>query len=68
VLVNPALTTLTVPLEKTFYKIAGLRDPATNDGTAVNSVTLPASDALFLIGAPRDTIPPAAIQDARVSP
>jgi hypothetical protein len=68
VLVNPALSTLTVPLEKTFYKIAGLRDPATNDGSTVNSVTVPASDALFLIAAPRDTIPPAAIQDARVSP
>jgi hypothetical protein len=68
VLVNPALNPLSVPLEKTFYKIAGMRDPSTNDGSTLTSVTVGASDALFLIGSPRDTIPPAAIQDARVQP
>jgi hypothetical protein len=61
VLVNPASTPQTVPLERQYRKIQGLVDLAVNNGAIVNQVTVPASDALFLIG--EDAIPPAAIND-----
>ena len=63
VLVNPAEVALTVPLEAPFRKILGTVDPVVNDGTEVTAVTVPPSDAIFLIG--RDVIPPAAIRDLR---
>jgi hypothetical protein len=64
VLVNPAVQSLTVPLETAFRKILGTTDPVVNDGSRVTEVTVPPSDALFLIG--RDTIPPAAPSDLRI--
>ncbi|NOT33369.1 MAG: hypothetical protein HOP12_04270 [Candidatus Eisenbacteria bacterium] len=63
VLVNPATGPMTVPLGRQFRKIFGLHDPLTNDGSFVTQVTVPPSDALFLIGS--DTTPPAAISDMR---
>jgi hypothetical protein len=61
VLVNPSAWGLTVPLERQFRKILGSVVPSTNNGSLVNSVTVPAQDAVFLIG--DDQIPPAAIRD-----
>ena len=66
VLVNPAGSTMTVPLEREFQRIRGMRDLAVNSGGVVTQVSVPASDALFLIG--RDLIPPAAITDLRPTP
>ncbi len=71
VLVNPADQALQVPLGQTFRRLLGLVDTATNDGASVTQVTVNPSDALFLLRstlAPADTVPPAAIQDARVGP
>ena len=62
VFVNPSTASLSVPLEKPFQKILGIADPATNDGSRVNSVVVAASDALFLLNV-SDVIPPAAILD-----
>lgn len=61
VLINPSNTPLILPLEREFRKIAGVRDPAVNDGALVTQVTVAAADALFLIG--EDTIAPAPILD-----
>ena len=58
------LRAITVPLETAFRKILGTTDPVVNDGSRVTEVTVPPSDALFLIG--RDTIPPAAPSDLRI--
>jgi hypothetical protein len=66
VLVNPASTPMTVPLGRPFRRILGFRDPVTNDGTSITSITVPANDARFLIGL--DTIPPAAVNDLHPSP
>jgi hypothetical protein len=61
VLVNPASTPLTLPLERTYRKIAGITDPTVNNGQSVTQVTIGASDALFLIGT--DVTPPGNILD-----
>jgi len=66
VLVNPTNGVMTVPLERSFRKILGTRDLATNDGSTVTQVTVNPSDALFLIG--DDRIPPAAVQDLQPGP
>jgi Carbohydrate binding domain/Hypothetical glycosyl hydrolase family 15 len=63
VLVNPSSYNLTIPLERSFRKILGTVDPGVNNGATVNQVTVPANDALFLIG--DDRIPPAAVKDLR---
>lgn len=63
VLVNPSPQALTAPLEREYRRILGTVDPATNDGAQVTSVTVGASDALFLIG--NDRIPPADVSDLR---
>lgn len=71
VLVNPSDQSLQVPLGESFRRILGTVDPATNDGAVVTQVTVPASDARFLLRtsiAPPDTIPPARVLDARTSP
>lgn len=65
VLVNPSSGPLTVPLGAVFRRILGATDPANNDGSSVTEVTVPASDAVFLIGA--DTVPPAATRDLRIT-
>lgn len=66
VLVNPATGTMNVPLEREFQRIRGFRDTFTNSGGAVTQVTVPPSDALFLIG--RDLIPPGPITDLHPTP
>ena len=69
VLVNPCTPPPTLPPGATPRRILGAVDPATNDGAAVTEVTVPASDALFLIGAEvagADVTPPDAPQDLRV--
>jgi hypothetical protein len=66
VLVNPAGTAMTAPLERDFRRILGTRDLATNNGATVTQVTVGASDALFLIG--DDRTPPAAVQDLQPGP
>lgn len=66
VLVNPASGAMTAPLERDFQRIRGLRDPVVNSGAVVTQVTVPASDALFLIG--RDLIPPAPVSDLHPTP
>ncbi len=65
ILLNPSSAALTVPLGETFRRILGTADPVTNDGASVTEVTIPASDALFLIGA--DRIPPDPLRDLRIS-
>jgi hypothetical protein len=66
VLINPSNGALTLPLEHAYRKISGTADPAVNDGTSVTTVTVPPSDALFLIGV--DQRPPAAVTDLRRVP
>ena len=61
VLVNPTSVELLVPLERSFNKIRGLADPATNDGSVGREFTVPANDALFLLGT--DQVRPAAVLD-----
>lgn len=71
VLVNPSDQSLTVPLGTPFRRLLGTVDPTANDGTTVSQVTVPPSDARFLLRTtvlPQDTIPPAAVQDVRVEP
>jgi hypothetical protein len=63
VLVNPAAQALTVPLERTFQKILGTADPVVNDGSRVTEVTVPPSDAIFLLG---DGVSPATPRDLRI--
>lgn len=65
VLVNPASTTMSVPLGRTFQKIRGIMDPAVNNGAFITTANILPSDALFLIG--QDTTPPATVIDLRPS-
>jgi hypothetical protein len=64
VLVNPSGSAQTVPLGQPFRRILGTVDPVVNDGGVVTQVTVPAADALFLIG--HDTTPPVEVRDLRV--
>jgi hypothetical protein len=64
VLVNPAAQSLTVPLQSPFRRILGTVDPVVNDGSLVTEVTVPPSDAIFLIGG--DLSPPTPIRDLRL--
>ncbi len=66
VLVNPSSSTLDVPLEREYRRITGVVDPVVNDGSRVTVVTIPPSDARFLIGT--DQIPPRAVTDLRRIP
>lgn len=66
VLVNPAATPMTVPLEREFKRIQGVTDPTVNDGALITQITVPPSDARFLIG--DDQISPAAVNDVRPLP
>jgi len=66
VLVNPGSTAQSVVLESSFRRILGSVDPTTNNGLNSTSQTVPAMDALFLIGA--DRTPPAAVQDLHAVP
>lgn len=65
-LLNPTSLTLSVPLERSYYKIRGIADPATNDGTRASQFTVPPMDALFLLGA--DQLRPASVLDLHISP
>jgi len=64
VLLNPTTLTLTVPLERSFYRIRGSADPFTNNGARASQFVVPAMDALFLLGA--DQARPAAVMDLHV--
>jgi hypothetical protein len=66
VLVNPSDAAMTVPLERSFRRIAGRADPLINDGQVVTQTTIAPSDAIFLIGS--DITPPAAVTDLRRVP
>lgn len=66
VLVNPDVAPMTAPLERAFRRIQGVTDPLVNDGAMVTQITVPPSDARFLIG--DDQIPPAAVNDLRPLP
>ena len=66
VLVNPGYSSLDVQLEAPFRRIQGTVDPAVNNGLYSATQTVPAQDALFLIGA--DRMPPATIQDLHAAP
>jgi hypothetical protein len=66
VLVNPASQTMTAPLEREYRRISGTSDPAVNDGALITQISVPPSDARFLIG--DDQIPPAPISDLRPLP
>lgn len=71
VLVNPSDQSLTVPLGSAYRRLLGAVDPTANDGATVTQITVPPSDARFLLRttvAPPDTIPPAPVQDIRVEP
>jgi len=68
VLVNPASTPLQVPLGRDFRRIRGTTAPTINDGALVQLVTVPAQDALFLLEAVPDTIPPAPVTDMGTTP
>ena len=59
VLVNPADSTLTIPLEKPYKKILGSVNPSLNNGSTVNNIVLGGAyssgnlgDAIFLINIP----------------
>lgn len=65
ILVNPSDQVLTVPLGSAYRKILGTVDPATNDGAPVTEVTVPPSDAIFLIRT--DRIPPGTPRDLRIT-
>jgi hypothetical protein len=49
VLLNGTASPQTVTLRPGYRRIAGTQDPATNNGTAVSTVTLPPHDALLLV-------------------
>ncbi len=66
VLVNPAVTAMTVPLGRPYRHILGMRDPLTNDGATVTQQTVPPGDARFLIGS--DVTPPAGVTDLHPTP
>jgi hypothetical protein len=66
VLVNPANTPMTAPLERPYRKILGSVSPEVNDGSTVTSVTIGPSDALFLLG--DDIVPPAPVNNLRRVP
>lgn len=68
VLLNPASQTLQVPLGREYRRILGTAAPSINNGALVQSVTVPPQDALFLLEAVADTIPPAAVTDMGTTP
>lgn len=68
VLVNPFDQALQVPLGAGWRRIQGLRDPLVNDGSIASTFEVLPNDALFLVSAAPDTIPPDPIRDAHVAP
>ncbi len=71
VLVNGTNEAKTIPLERTYRKMAGNQDPAHNDGSLTAEVTLAASDAIILLRAdiylPMITITALDASDLRLS-
>jgi len=51
-LVNPTLAPMTMDLESGLFRIDGVIDPVTNDGSLATRVTLPAQDGLVLLRGP----------------
>jgi hypothetical protein len=66
VLVNPSDDVQNVVLERPFGRIAGTVDPVYNNGVWSANQTVPAHDAVFLIGT--DQVPPAAVRDLHPTP
>jgi len=66
VLVNPSFNTLTADLGRTFRRIAGVMDPAVNDGMPSSQITIGPQDARFLLG--DDMLPPAPVLDLHPVP
>jgi len=62
VLVNPWGAAMDVALGRNYRRILGVADPVRNDGAVVSTITLPPSDAAFLIG---DGMSPASVVDLR---
>lgn len=66
VLVNTSASAYAqVPMERSFKRILGIRDPGTNDGSPVTTASVAPSDALFLISTD-DPYPPATVRSLRV--
>lgn len=61
VLINPNTSAVTMSLEKSYKKILGTVNPTTNDGSVVSSMTLQASDAVFLLN--HDVTPPSGVEN-----
>lgn len=64
VLVNPTWAPVTAPMPAGYRRILGVVDPVVNDGTEASSVTVPNSDARFLLN--RDSRAPSRVLDLRV--
>lgn len=68
-LVNPTTAPITLDLESGLFRIAGVIDPVTNDGTAVTRVTLPAQDGLVLLRGPQGVEePPGGVPETPPAP
>ncbi len=68
VLVNPSDGSLQVPMGAAWKRLLGTVAPGVNNGAVAGTVTVAASDAIFLLSSATDVIPPAAITDAHVIP
>lgn len=68
VLVNPSDAALQVPMGADWRRIQGTVAPFVNDGSVAGTVTVGASDALFLLSTGTDVIRPAPITDLRMAP
>ncbi|MBK7368335.1 MAG: hypothetical protein IPJ04_10615 [Candidatus Eisenbacteria bacterium] len=67
-LVNPSDAALQVPMGADWRRIQGTVAPFVNDGSVAGTVTVGASDALFLLSTGTDVIRPAPITDLRMAP
>ncbi len=57
VLVNPSHAEQTIELGGIYRKIHGIVDPAFNDGSSLDAVTLPARSGVILLRVPPDSTP-----------
>jgi hypothetical protein len=65
-LLNTGTSPLTVDMGRTFRRIAGVRDPAVNDGLPATLISVGAEDARFLLG--DDFASPRRVLDLRAVP
>lgn len=68
VLVNPSDTALQVPMGASWRHLLGTVDTAVNNGSLASTVTVRASDALFLLSTSSDVTAPDGILDLRMAP